>query len=177
MNRNFSLNKTLLFVIIVILTAQTKSFSQGRMSEQSFLDQVRIGGSVGLSFNNNFFNFNLAPKAIYDFNQSTSAGAGLLGSYTSGPDYKAYNFGGSIIGLYRPWSSLQVSAEFEELHVSRNYEFDGANLQQSYWYPALFLGLGYTTGSVTAGLRYDVLYDDRKSIYGNALMPFVSVYF
>lgn len=176
MNCSFRLYRPLFFLIILILTSQSRSFSQGRISND-FFDQVRFGGNLGLGFSNNFFNFNLAPKAIYDFNQNMSAGAGLLGSYTSGPNYKAHNFGGSVIGLFKPIPILQVSAEFEELHVSRKYEYDGVNLKQSYWYPALFLGLGYMTGPVTFGIKYDVLYDERKSIYGNALMPFVSLYF
>ena len=71
---------------------------------------------------------------------------------------------------------MQLSAEFEEHYVSRNYKMDVSNLSENYWYPALFLGLGYTTGPVTVGIKYDVLHDNR-SIYANAFMPFVSIYF
>lgn len=165
-----------LFIFLMLscfgkLTAQTLS------SENSFLDQVRFGGSLGLSFNNDLFSASLAPKAVYDFNRYTSAGAGLLGSYTNGENYTSFSYGGSVLGLLRPLRFLQLSAEFEELHVSRKWEFDGANVEDSYWYPALFLGAGYTNGPMTIGIRYDVLYDEEKSIYGSALMPFVSVYF
>lgn len=48
---------------------------------------------------------------------------------------------------------------------------------ENYWLPAFFVGIGYSTYNVTFGLRYDLLYTDRKSIYSNALIPFVRVYF
>jgi hypothetical protein len=164
--------------ILLILSTPSLLFSQNPPAEEAgFFDQVRYGGSLGLSFSNGFFNANIAPKAVYDFNEYASAGIGLLGSYSNASNYNAYTFGGSILGLFRPVRELQLSAEFEELNVTREWELDGGNRKDSYWYPALFLGLGYNTGPVTVGIRYDVLYDDDKSIYGNAFMPFVSVYF
>ncbi|WP_424493028.1 alpha-ketoglutarate decarboxylase [Salinimicrobium sp. GXAS 041] len=171
--------KLYLFICIsLIISVSSSIFAQNSISEKdAFLENVRYGGSFGLSFSNNFFNANLAPKAIYDFNRLASAGVGLLGSYTNGSFYSAYTFGGSMIGILRPVQQLQLSAEFEELNVTRIRELDGGNRKDSYWYPALFLGAGYTTGPVTVGVRYDVLFNDDKSIYGNALMPFVSVYF
>ncbi|GHA23704.1 hypothetical protein GCM10007103_00970 [Salinimicrobium marinum] len=164
--------------ILLILSTPSLLFAQNTpAAEADFFDHVRYGGSLGLSFSNGFFNASIAPKAIYDFNEYASAGVGLLGSYSNASNYNAYTYGGSILGLFRPFRSLQLSAEFEELNVTREWELDGGNRKESYWYPALFLGLGYNTGPVTVGIRYDVLYDDDKSIYGNAFMPFVSVYF
>ena len=165
------------FFILLMLSAFGPLTAQNMAPEERFFDNVRFGGSLGLSFSNGFFNASLAPKAVYDFNQYTSLGVGLLGSYTNASNYTSFNYGGSVLGLLRPVKFLQLSAEFEELHVSRDWEFDGANVEESYWYPALFLGAGYTNGPITIGVRYDVLYDKEKSIYGNALMPFVSVYF
>jgi len=39
------------------------------------------------------------------------------------------------------------------------------------------LGAGYRTGNVTMGVRYNVLQDDSKNVYSDALMPFVRFYF
>lgn len=169
--------KAVSFFILLMLSGFGALRAQELMPEERFIDHLRFGGSLGLGFSDGFFNASLAPKAVYDFNRYTSLGVGLLGSYTDADIYTSFNYGGSVLGLLRPVRFLQLSAEFEQLHVSRDWELDGANLEQSYWYPALFLGAGYTTGAMTIGIRYDVLYDDRKSIYGNALMPFVSVYF
>jgi len=41
----------------------------------------------------------------------------------------------------------------------------------------LFLGVGYNSGPVTFGIRFDVLYDRNKSIYSESWVPFVRVYF
>lgn len=165
-------------VFLIIFGGKNLLYSQNStLKKNQFFEHVRFGGSLGLGFGDGYFNINLAPKAIYDFNRYTSAGVGILGAYSNGSNYTAFVYGGSVIGLFRPWRSFQLSAEFEELHVSRNLELDGANRTNEYWYPALFLGLGYTTGPVTVGLRYDVLYDEEKSIYGSAFMPFVSIYF
>ena len=167
-------------LLFLLLTFSTKfcSFSQVSTGQEPFfLDDVRFGGSLGLSFSNGFFNGIIAPKAVYDFNDYTSAGVGLLGSFSSGRRYDAYTYGGSILGLLRPIQQLQLSAEIERLHVDRKVKVSGVNFDDSYWYPALFIGAGYNIGPLIMGLRYDVLYDERKSIYGSALMPFVSVYF
>ncbi|MBT8273653.1 MAG: alpha-ketoglutarate decarboxylase, partial [Bacteroidia bacterium] len=67
---------------------------------------------------------------------------------------------------------------FEQLHVNRNFDENFvSNLDDTYWYPALFLGAGYRTGNVTVGIRYDVLYDEDKSIYADPWIPFIRVYF
>lgn len=173
------INKTWLFIsITLILSTPQNILAQATAAEQNdFFQKVRFGGSLGASFSDGFFNGFIAPKAIYDFNRYASAGAGLLGSYSNSTRYRAYTAGGSILGLFHPIPALQFSTELEELYVSKDFKLDGANKRDSYWYPALFLGLGYRTGNVTVGIRYDVLYDADKSIYGDALMPFVSVYF
>lgn len=153
-------------------------YSQNTLvNENGFFEHVRFGGSIGLAFGNDYFSANLAPKAIYDFNRNLSAGVGALMAYANGSNYSDFVVGGSVIGMYRPWPVVRFSAEFEELHVSEELEFIGGDINREYWYPALFLGVGYNVGPVTVGVRYDVLYEEGKSIYGNAFMPFVSVYF
>lgn len=171
-------NKSLFFFLLIIPCSFFQlSAQEDEVPKKAFWEDVRFGGSLGANFSNGYFSGYLAPKAIYDFNRYTSAGVGLAGSYTNTSRYSTYTAGGSVIGLLRPIQQLQLSAEFEEHYVSRNFKMDGANISDSYWYPALFFGLGYTTGPVTVGIRYDVLYDSEKSIYPNAYMPFVSVYF
>lgn len=155
------------------------SITLNAQNEQSdFWSHVRFGGSLGLSFGDGFFSGTLAPSAIYELNQYVALGVGLNGTYSSRKNYhKSTILGGSLIGLFRPINELQLSAEFEELHVSRNWDSRLAIQDEDYWYPALFIGAGYHAQNVTIGIRYDVLYDDNKSIYANAWMPFVRVYF
>ncbi len=171
--------KGFLFLLFISLATHFNGLGQNinRTPESGFFENVRFGGSLGMNFSNDAFSAFLAPRAVYDFNQLTSIGTGLAGSYTNANNFSAHSISGSVLGLLRPIQNIQLSAEFEENYVSRNWELEGANRKESYWYPALFLGLGYTTGPVTAGVRYDVLYDEQKSIYGSALMPFISLYF
>lgn len=147
---------------------------------ESFWQKVRFGGGFGLNFGQ-LFNITLAPNAIYQFNSYVSAGIGLNGIYAGEQDvYTATVLGGSVIGLFNPIREIQLSSEFEVLNVNRDFEpvFENAGFQdENYWYPALFLGIGYNPGFMTIGVRYDVLYDSEKSIYGNALMPFVRLSF
>lgn len=176
----FPQKKVISLSILLLLLGGFKGFSQTtERTEQpsAFWQNVRYGGSVGLSFGNGLFMGSLAPSAIYDFNRIFSAGAGLSAAYTSQNNFSATSLGGSLIGIARPIRLLQVSAEYEQLNINRRLGLEGGTLRDNYWVPALFLGLGYNTGPVTAGIRYDVLHDSQKSFYRDALMPFVRVYF
>ena len=172
-------SKKFLFLLIICsyLSHSHLVAQERQVPKRAFWKDVRFGGSLGVNFSNGYFSGFLAPKAVYDFNRYTSAGVGLAGSYNNTSRYSSYTAGASVIGLLRPFNPLQLSAEFEEHYVSRDLKLDGANVSETFWSPALFLGLGYNTGPVTVGVRYDVLHDSEKSIYANAFMPFVSIYF
>lgn len=143
-----------------------------------FWDHVRFGGGIGVSFGDGFFSGTLAPSAIYDVSKEFSVGVGLNGTYNSLKNtYNSTIIGGSLLSLYNVIPQIQLSAEFEELNVTRNYESDLNIEDENYWYPALFVGAGYRTQNVTVGVRYDVLYDENKSVYANAWAPFFRVYF
>lgn len=169
-----------LLLIISVMFMVIKAHSQQlNKSKSDFWDHVRFGGGIGLSFGNDIFSGTLAPSAIYQFNSTAAAGLGLNFSYFERDNfYKSTVIGGSLIGLINPMPSIQLSAELEELNVNRNYdEKFVSNTDEKYWYTALFLGAGYRSGNFAVGIRYDVLYDEDKSIYGDPWMPFVRVYF
>jgi|SRR5210317_2070890 len=143
----------------------------------NFWNNVRIGGGIGLSFGDGFFSGSLAPMAIYNVNPQFSAGLGLNATFNNQKNrYKSTILGASIITLFNPIHEIQLSAEYEQLNVKRKW--DDTNIEdQNYWYPALFIGAGYRSGNITLGIRYDVLYNDNKSIYADAWIPFVRFYF
>jgi hypothetical protein len=168
------LKKTSLLLLILfgtILSIQSQNKSD-------FWQHLGIGGAVGLSFGDGFFSGTIAPSAIYRFNPKFAMGLGLNYTYNESDNfYRSSIVGGSIIGFYNPIRALQISAEFEELNVNRNYYNTVLYSDEDYWYPALFLGVGYNAGPVTIGMRFDVLYNSEKSIYANPWAPFVRVYF
>lgn len=161
----------LLFALLVLFTAP-EAHSQAPAS-----GRVRFGGGLGLSLGRDAFQLGISPSALYQVNEHLGVGAGLNYTYSKFDDYKLNAWGGSLIGLANPVPFLQLSAEFEELRVHRSIRTPNTSLQESYWVPALYLGVGYTSGPVTAGIRFDLLYDADRSLYANAWSPFIRVYF
>ncbi|MCM4173850.1 alpha-ketoglutarate decarboxylase [Arenibacter sp. TNZ] len=176
MINRYSLKKRL--ILCVFFTAfSCVGYSQLTPRNSNFWNEVHFGGNLGLGFGKNSFNLSISPSAIYQATEQLGLGAGLNFNYAKFQNAKLLAYGGSVISLFNPIPALQLSAELEQLRVNRELELDGGNPKEDYWSPALFLGIGYGNRNVTIGIRYDVLHDPQKSIYYNALMPFVRVYF
>lgn len=168
----------ILFIAFYSLNIQAQDQAQYQNQKSVFWSHVSFGGGIGLSFGDGFFSGTLAPSGIYNFNEKFAAGVGLNMSYSTEKHfYESYILGTSILGLFNVIPQLQLSAEFEQLYVNREFDDRTFYLDESYWYPGLYLGAGFNTGPVTMGIRFDVLYDSEKSIYGNAYNPFVRFYF
>jgi hypothetical protein len=177
---NLSLIKKTITHSLLVLVFTSISYSQSTVDDRSdFWSNVQFGGGIGLNFGNGFFSGALAPNAIYRFSPYVATGVGLNFQYSSQRDvFQSTVLGASVVGLFNPYRELQISTEFEQLHVNRNFDENFvSNVDDQYWYPALFLGLGYTSGNITFGIRYDVLYDEQKSIQPEAWMPFIRFWF
>ncbi len=154
----------------LLLNAQEKT--------NNFWNDVRFGGGFGLNFSNNFFSATIAPSAIYEFDKTVALGFGLNTTFNNQKSiYKSTILGGSIIGLVNIINEIQLSAEFEQLNVNRRYNVNLNIEDDNYWIPALFIGAGYRQGNITLGIRYDILYDNEKSIYFDPWAPFIRFYF
>lgn len=176
MNQIITIQKKALLIFLLFFGFHNLMLSQ--QNSNAFWNHVQFGGGIGLNFGDGFFSGTLAPSAIYQFNNTVALGVGLNGTINNRKDfYKSTILGGSLIGLFNVIPQIQVSAEFEELNVHRTYD-ERLNLQNdNYWYPALFMGLGYRNGNVTFGIRYDVLYDEDRSVYADPWAPFIRFYF
>ena len=172
---------TQIIKMTIVFFALNFSFLNSVSAQQNtsdFMSHVRFGGSIGLSFGDGFFSGTLAPSAIYEFNNQVALGMGLNGTYNTQKNfYKSTILGGSVIGLFSPINEIQLSAEFEQLHVNRRYDSFLNVSDDTYWSPALFVGAGFRSSNVTFGIRYDLLFDENKSIYADAWAPFVRFYF
>ncbi|MRX39142.1 hypothetical protein GJU43_07640 [Flavobacterium sp. LC2016-23] len=145
-----------------------------------FWERVQFGGGLGLGIGSGYTDISVMPSAIYNINEIVAVGVGLQFGYLSSKNYyNSFVYGGSIVGLVNPIPEIQLSAELEQVRVNTDYESNSFRpaFSDNYWDTALYLGAGYRTGSVTIGARYDVLFDDDRSLYGSAFMPFVRVYF
>jgi len=166
------------YIFLFLLFIGFSSIGQNHQSKSDFWNRVHFGGGLGLGFTNGGFNGSISPSAIYQVNEQFATGISLNFNYAKFNDDKLLAYGGSILTLFNPVPFLQLSGEFEQLRINRTFSNIGLNdIEDNYWSPALFLGLGYSNQNVTFGIRYDVLYDEDKSIYANAWMPFVRVYF
>ena len=167
---------------VTILLFSNGIFAQGigftTNSQNQFWKNVQFGGGIGLGFGSGYTNLTLAPSAIYVVNPTVALGLGMQVGYANEKHYYTSSvYGGSLIGLVNLIPKIQLSIVLEEINASTNYQLDGGNSSTNFWNTALYFGAGYRTGNVTMGGRYDVLYNANKSIYNNAFMPFVRVYF
>ena len=145
-----------------------------------FWDKVQFGGGLGLGIGSGYTDISVMPSAIYNISEIVAVGVGLQFGYLSSKNYyKSYIYGGSIVGLVNPIPEIQLSAELEQVRVNTDYRANNSrpSFSDDYWNTALFLGAGYRTGNVTIGGRYDILFNNERSLYGSAFMPFVRVYF
>jgi hypothetical protein len=174
--QSFSIAKTMLFVLFIsnALWAQTTTTTP---SPSEFWKKVQFGGGVTLNVGNNYSTFGVAPSMLYNVNEYISTGAGLQVSYTSGPNFSAMMYGISATALANPVENIQLSVDLEELKVDRTNKSITPNYKDTIWNTALFLGAGYRTGSITAGVKYNVLHKAGNNIYNEAFLPFVRVYF
>ena len=166
-----------IFLSLFLIGAIHICSAQYLNANNNFWNQVQFGGGISLGLNNGGFNTSVSPSAIYRFNEKFAAGTALNVNYAKYQDAKRIAYGASILSLYNPFPFLQLSAELEQLRVNNSFDDLLVRIEENYWSPALLLGVGYTEQNFTVGIRYDVLYDENKSIYFNAWMPFVRVYF
>ncbi|GEC78613.1 hypothetical protein [Flavobacterium aquatile] len=166
---------TFLFFIGLSFTISAQQMPENN-AKSDFWSRVQFGGGLGLGFGSGFTNISIAPSAIYNVNEYLAFGAGLQYSYLRQRDfYSSSQYGGSLIGLVNPIPEIQLSVELEQLRVNVNYE--DTNFSDKFWNTGLFLGAGYRMENITIGARYNVLFNEDKNVYGDALMPFVRVYF
>ena len=169
------------YIIISISLLQNISLwsqqeSDSTQVSESFWKKVHFGGGIQLGISNAYTSVGVSPSAIYDFSDSFSAGFGVsyLFSKDKINDFSYHVYGMSALAIYNPIEVLQLSGEIEESYININ------NIQfgDSYWVPALYVGLAYSMHKRAAiGVRYDVLYNEEKSIYDSPFTPFIRIYF
>lgn len=162
---------------LLLLSGMLSGYGQPVSSSGDFWSRVRYGGGLGLAFGSNSVQVGVAPSAVYQANAYVAVGLGLNYIYAKYDVSRLSAFGGSVIGLVNPIPAIQLSAEFEQLRVRRTLEASPSDIRDTFWLPALYAGIGYSTGPVTFGIRYDLLYNTDRSLYADPWLPFVRVYF
>ncbi len=164
-------SKILLLNFLLFLSFQIKA--------QKTSKKISYYGGFGLNFSTGYTYFSLQPGIIYNASPKFKLGAGVQYTYLKsnksyyGVNYKYNIYGYNAMALYYPYKELEVAAEYENLYVKQNFN----GVANNFWSPALFGSLGYHYGPVVAGFKYNFLYDPEKSVYQDAFIPFVRVYF
>ena len=149
-----------------------------RNQPKDFWKELQYGGSFGLNLGSGYTEISVSPSAIYPLNNYISVGTGLIGSYTRLKNqYTSTIYGVSAISLFNPIEKIQLSVELEQIKVNTEYLLIANPFTKNYWNTGLYVGAGYCNGNVTLGARYNLLFDKDKSIYNDALMPFIRFYF
>ena len=186
MKLNAKLLKTFFYMLIFLNTVVVFSQHDSIAKTKSvFWKKVQFGGGLGLAVGNGFTNISVSPTGYYNFNKTYSFGVGLTGSYVAQEQnpsnfnsigYKSTIFGGSLIGLVHPMEEIQLSAELEQLKVTRNFD-DDFLYDDTFWNTALFLGAGYRAQNVTLGVKFNVLHKANNHVYSQAWVPFIRLMF
>ena len=161
------MKKHLLFLALIV---SITTFSQ---EKSDFWENVKFGGGFTVNFGSQT-TIGISPSAVYNFDNGFSLGTGVTYIYSKFEDSKTNVYGASIISLYQiPKIDIQLSGEYEHSFAKRTVGASSFNSD----FPALYLGAAYNKGRFAIGFRYDVLYDENKSVYGSAFSPIVRFYF
>ena len=157
-------------ILILFLSVSFTLFSQ---QKSDFWDNVRYGGGFTLGFGS-ATTIGISPSAIYDFKNGVSLGAGVNYIYTDVSDFSTSVYGASIISLYQiPKVGIQLSGEYEYSFAKQTDSMGSFNTN----FPALYFGVAYLQGNVAFGVRYDVLYDENRSVFASPISPIIRFYF
>lgn len=155
--------------LLLCLCFSLFSFSQ----KSDFWNNVQFGGGFTASFGNQT-TIGISPSAIYNFNNGFALGAGVGYLYTEINDFTTSVYSTSILTLYQTNFGVQFSGDLD-YNFAKQSDFNGDSIQTNF--PALHLGVAYNQGRFAFGIRYDVLYDEDKSIFASPISPVVRFYF
>lgn len=149
------------------------SISFAAQQKSDFWANVQFGGGFTANFGNQT-TIGISPSAIYNFDNGFALGAGLGYLYSEINDFTTNVYSTSIIGLYQTNFGVQFSTDFDYYFANQS-TFNGNSVNTNF--PALHLGVAYNQGRFALGIRYDVLYDENKSIFASPISPVVRFYF
>lgn len=138
--------------------------------------KLKFGFGFGLNFVGGT-SVSFSPNLTYKINDQMSAGAGLLFNYNAVNNIQTTTTAGlNVLYYYYPIEKLLTTAEFAEMYVSRNMKYLG--VKDNFWDTALFVGAGYQlTPKISAGAKYNLLYNKDKSVYSSPFVPFLNISF
>ena len=157
-------------ILFLFLSVSFISFTQ---QKSNFWENVRYGGGFTVAFGNQT-TIGISPSAIYQFDNGFALGAGVNYLYSEINDFSTSVYGTSLISLYQTKFGIQLSGEFD-YNFARQKQQDATSFSSNF--PALHLGVAYNQGRFAVGIRYDILYDENKSVFASPISPVLRFYF
>ncbi len=157
-------------VFFLFLSFSFISFSQQR---DTFWENIQYGGGFSIGLGNQT-TIGISPSAIYNFDNGFALGAGVNYLYSEINDFSTQVYGASLISLYQTKFGIQLSGEFD-YNFAKQKSRNNTNFNTSF--PALHLGIAYNKSRFAFGIRYDVLYDENKSVFASPISPILRFYF
>lgn len=167
----------LIALVVLGCLSLTVCGQESQPAKNPFWEKVQFGGGVGISFNNNNFQANLSPTALYRPNRFVAFGPSVLFSYQDNDLFRTTVYGVSGIVLANPIHNIQLSAEIEQLFGNRRGNDDFNLTDTTINNTAFFVGAGYNFNGISIGVRYNLLFDEEDGIFASAFQPFFRVFF
>lgn len=163
-----------LFIVIFSFSLNAQQQTDSTKTNHLLFEKMHFGGSIQLSFGNSYTVVGVSPSVIYEISDKWAGGVSMSYIYLDDNLNNYTILGGSGLVLYNPIEEFQLHTEFENLRVRMH----NSEMSDIYWVPAWYVGVGYSVGKHgSVGIRYDLLWDENKSIYNDALTPYVRFYF
>lgn len=163
-----------LFFLSLLTLGVSIGLAQVSFQSNSSDGKLRVGGNLGFNFgNNSYFGFNVSPSAGYMLMDNLEAGITVGYQYAKNDFYKSNLFSGGPYANYYIMPELFARAHYE--YFTGNQTIKRNDYKVDFDESALWIGGGYqSTGPIRfqAGLMYNVLYKENKSIFSSALRPF-----
>lgn len=137
----------------------------------------RVGGGVAMNFGDHgAFALNVSPFIGYELSPNLEGGVTTGYQYSKYRDQKQNLFSvGPYLNFY-PIQSLFLRTQFE--YFTGSVKIKNSSYSTSFDESALWIGGGYRTGGrvqMYAGIMYNVLYKENKSLFSEAYQPIVGI--
>lgn len=171
--------KIKIFITLLYFLGLLTCFGQQQndsIKKHKLPEKLHLGGGLNFGISSYSTTIGISPVAMYEVSDKVGVGTGINYMYSKWRNQDvSYNvFGAGVFLQYFSIRQIQLLSEFEYNHIVENYSGD----KDTYNVPAMYLGVGYAIGKYGAiGVKYDLLWDEHKSIYSDPLIPYFRIYF
>ncbi|QTN39359.1 hypothetical protein HZ996_09480 [Cryomorphaceae bacterium] len=165
--------------LLLALAAGIQGFSQQQgQSGQRFVDKLRFGGNLGLTFGT-VTSIEVSPLVGYQATERLMLGVGGTYLYYKDtrytPDFTNSYYGGRTFGTFNITPQIFAWAEYEFLNGELYNPIDQSFQRQ--WFDNFFVGGGLRQGPIMITALYNLSYQSQDGFYGSPWVIRVGAFF